>query len=486
MTIIKIVREGLKSQVVRDLVGERFINLFEALNGDVATGNDQPPDRRGMWGLATRLTGFLSRLVVRGLQWLATDGLELLRDAVFELANFDWNQTDDELLRGINQEGLNLVAALGSSLGTGAAWMASIGLSAAVAVKFPVIGGKVAMEIAREGGEEIRGALRSFASQARISAIRASLLGSLLTARKLRLFGFSPQSQQKEPWTWAIGFENLIESIPIDSLRIFAENFFESFFEGLLEVTYVISYSIDDYYSSQRLALNNSFGEQRAVILTPDRRSEDENVILRGPQTLIQQNIQTALVSHQLVHNRDIGQIVGQPAGDWLRAGVQRRVLTITYRNKELPPWTLPNGERIKEITITIPDCRIGLNWRDIKAVCRPWTWGKFRATANLDNGRKLKVNGSSPVEAEQTLRRFATLQTAEILTLSVTEEKDRHPDLIKRPEQVWPSYGHLLVRRRVSGDSGLTELNGQNYQNDRIRFELWPNEEPEGLPLLT
>jgi hypothetical protein len=293
-------------------------------------------------------------------------------------------------------------------------------------------------------------------------------------------------TEQREPWTIAGEIEERIESIDNRYIRAFVENFVESAVDAVIEVGYVVSYAIDDYYSTTRRAVNNSFGEQRAVILTPDRRSEDENVILRGPQTLIQQNIQTALVSHQLVHNRDIGQIVGQPAGDWLRAGVQRRVLTITYRNKELPPWTLPNGERIKEITVTIPDCRVGLNWRDIKAACRPWTWGKFRATANLDNGRKLKVNGSSPVEAEQTLRRFATLQTAEILTLSVTEEKDRHPDLIKRPEQVWPSYGTLLVRRRVSGDSGLTELNGQNYQNDKIRFELWPTDEPEGLPLLT
>ena len=482
MAILKIIREGLRSQVVREAIGERRLDIFEALT----TSGDDGNGGGGLLGLGRRLVGFLTNVVGQAARWLLSNAWDIFVEASFEIATFDWNQTDASIRESIDANWVQLAGSFGDLFGTGLVWTVSIGLSAAAAVKFPVLGGQIAQVIAEEGGEELRGALRGFLTQSRDVLTRNLILGGFLTARRLRLFGLAPVTEQREPWTIAGEIEERIESIDNRYIRAFVENFVESAVDAVIEVGYVVSYAIDDYYSTNRRAINNAFGEQRAVILTPDRRSEDENVILRGPQTLIQQNIQTALVSHQLVHNRDIGQIVGQPAGDWLRAGVQRRVLTITYRNKELPPWTLPNGERIKEITVTIPDCRVGLNWRDIKAVCRPWTWGKFRATANLDNGRKLKVNGSSPVEAEQTLRRFATLQTAEILTLSVTEEKDRHPDLIKRPEQVWPSYGHLLVRRRVSGDSGLTELNGQNYQNDRIRFELWPNEEPEGLPLLT
>lgn len=482
MGVISIARSALRSNIVREAIGERNLDIFASLNNTESGGGFLG----SIWSIGSRLVGFITRAAVSGLRWLVSNLWEIVLEATFEIAVFDWNQTDEAINDAIAANFEQLAGALGDLAGTGAAWLAGIGISSAVALKFPVLGGQVAMAIAAEGGEEIRSALSGFFNQARNVLTRSAVLGTFLTARRLRLFGLAPITEQREPWTIAEAIEERVESIDNRYIRAFVENALESALEGIIELGYVVNYAIDDYYSSQRLSLNNAFGEQRAVLLTPDKRAEEENVILRGPQTLIQQNIQTALMNHQLVHNRDIGQIVGQPAGDWLRAGVQRRMLTLTFRNKQQPPWTLPTGERIKEITITIPDVRVGLTWSEIKAIARPWVWGKFKATANLDNGRKLKLNAASANEAENTLRQFATLTTAEILTTNVSEEKDRHPDLIKRPEQVYPAYGVLLVRRRVSGDSGLTDLEGQSYNDDRIRFELWPDEEPEGLPPLT
>lgn len=485
MTAITIARDSLRSRVIRETVGDRTIDLFASLN----QGEDEATGPLGaLLSLGGRLLGFITGAAMSGLGWLASNLFDLIVEAIFEIVTFDWNQLDTDIQDTIDNNTTQIFAALGGAAGRGTAWLAAIGISSAVSIKFPVLGGAVALRLAEEGGEEIRSALRAAATQASQLMTRSAVAATFLNGRRIRRWILNePERTQPLPtWTIAQGFENLIETIAGDNIRAFVENFFEELFESLIEVGYVVNYAIDDYYTAARRASEATFGEQRALIITPDRRAENENVILRGPQTLIQQNTQTALVQHAIVKNRDVGQIVGQPAGDWMKAGIQRRLMTLTFRNKEQPPWTMPAGERIKEITVTIPDARMGLTWTEIKSVARPWTWGRFRATANLDNGRKLKIHGATEQEAENTLRQFATLTTAEILTLSVTEEKDRHPDLRKEPERVYPSFGVLLVRRRVSGDSGLTDLEGQSYDDSRIRFELWPSEEPDGLPPLT
>ena len=484
MSVLSLARSGLKSQIVRELVGERTLDIFTSLGGNEEPGGGGILG--GLMNLGTRLSGFLTQAAMRGLSWAVNNLWEMIVEASIEIVTFDWNQTDAAIRESIEQNNIQMFAALGSLAGTGTVWLASAGIAGLAAMKFPVSRRKFALAIAQEGGVEIRSALQGFLMQSRDLMTRNTVMSGFLTARKMRLFGLAPITDQREPWSIAEAVEDWVQSIDNARLRAFTENFIDAAVESIIEVGYVVSYTIDDYYGAQRLANNAAFGPQKKVLLTPNNQAEEENLILRGPLTLIQQNVQSALVQHQLIHNRDVGQIVGQPAGDWLRAGVQRRTLTIVFKNKQSPPWTLPNNERIKQVTITIPDCKQGLTWNEIKQAARPWIWGRFKATANLDNGRKLKLNAATEGEAEQQIRRFALLQSAEILTLNISEEKDRHISLVKRPEQMYPSYATLLVRRRVSGDSGLTDLEGQSYRNSVIRFDLWPESEPAGLPPLT
>lgn len=483
MSVLSLSRNTLKSQVIREFIGERTLDIFTSMGGQRSGGSGF---LSGLLNLGGRFSGFLLSVAARGLAWLGRNAWEIFVEASIEFFTFNWNQTDEAIRQQIEGNNIQLSAALGQLAGTSAVWIASAGIAGLASLKFPVIGGQVALAIAREGGEEIRSSLQSFLLQARDIMTRNTVMSGFLTARRLRLFGLAPIDDQREPWSIAEWVEDRVQDIDNPRLRAFVEGALDGALEAVIEVGYVVTNTIDDYYATQRLANNAALGEQRKVLLTPNVAAPDENLILRGPQTLIQSTVQTALVQHQLVHNRDVGQIVGQPAGDWIRAGVQRRVLTIVFKNKSEPPWTLASGERIKQVTLTIPDCRMGLTWAEIKAAARPFTWGRYRATANLDNGRKLKVGGATEGEATTTLRRLALLQSAEILTLSVTEEKDRHPFLVKRPEQMYPAYATLLIRRRVSGDVGLVDMEGQGWRNEMIRIDLWPETEPPGLPILT
>ncbi len=485
MGVIAIARSALSSQITRELMGDRTIDIFTSI-----TTNESESAGGGLlstiFGIGSRLAGFLVSVVGNFVGFLLRNLWDIIIEAAFEIVSFDWNQTDNAIRSQMESNNLQIFSALGGLAGTSTVWLASLGIAGLFTFKFPVVAGQVAVAIAREGGEEIRGQLQSFFSVSRNALTRNAVLGGFLTARRLRLFGMEPVENQREPWIIAEAVEERVEAIDDVRIRNFVEEFLESAVESLVEVGYVVSYTLDDYFSSNRIANNAAFGQQRGVILTPDNRIPDERVVLRGPQTLVQEQIQSVQAGHLWIHNRDVGQVVGQPAGDWIKAGIQRRRLTIVFKSKEKPPYVDPEGEGIKEVSVTIPHVDVGLTWERIKRAAKKWNWGKYRAVARLDNGRYLKCHGATEDEAEDKLRELLTLQDGEILTLSVTEEKDRHINLRKRSTMMYPAYATLVVRRAVSGDSGTTDASGQSYRQEHRRIELWPDSEPDNFePLL-
>ncbi|NJL21647.1 MAG: hypothetical protein HC895_13820 [Leptolyngbyaceae cyanobacterium SM1_3_5] len=488
MSLISIAQNALQSQTVRNLIGERVIDIFADLSVPETEERDEEgnPIQRWVNDMTSRLVGFITNTIQRAVSWFISNAWSTIVEAGYTIFNFDWNQTDAALQSAINANNVQIAGALGQALGTGSVWLVSVALATGASLKFPVLGGKIALALAEEGGEEIRGQVVSLLNTTRGALARNSVLGTMLTLRRLRLFGLVPITEQREPWSIASAVEERIESIDNEMLRAFVENFVEGAVDALIEVGYVVSYAIDDFYSTSRLANETMFGEERAVKVYPDRNNEEEFITIRGPQQLLKQNVQTALTSHRWVHNRDLGQLVGQPAEDWVRAGMQRRKLTIVFKSKESPPWIAAPGQpRVKEVTYTIPEPDLGLTWTKIKTAAKHYTWGKFRATANLNNGRQMAVYGATEAEAERKLRELLPLSTGELLTLSVSEEKDRHPNLRKEAREMYPAYATLLIRRSTAELTGTNDLSGNNYRQELRRIELWPDTEPPNSPPL-
>ncbi|MBD2465768.1 hypothetical protein H6G89_32790 [Oscillatoria sp. FACHB-1407] len=479
---INLTRNQFSSRIVRELVGERTIDIFTSLTQSEGQG-----EGGGIVGvvsfLGSRLVGFLTKAVFGALRWLLRNIWDVVVTLYFEVINFDWNQTDAAIQAQIHSNNVEIAGALGQLSGTGLVWLASIGVATALTVKFPVLAGEVALRLAEEGGEEIRSQLSNFLTVTRNSVTRSVVLGTFLTARRMRAFGLSPVTQQKQPWTIAEAVEEKVESIPVDTIRAFVENFLESVQDAIIEVGYVVSYALDDYYSANRMANQSLLGQERAIRLIPDKRVEGESIVLTGQQAIVQQSVQTAIVAHRFIYNRDVGQVVGQPAEDWVKAGVQRRKLTIVFKSKEQPPWRNPTDEeRVKECTYTIPEPKRGLTWSEIKTAANRWVWGKYRATANLENGRQMAVHGATASEAEQKLRELLSLSSLELLTLSVTEERDRNARLKKSPRMMFPAYATLLIRRSTAEMTGRTDLSGENFSEERVRIDLWTSAPPPDL----
>jgi len=180
-----------------------------------------------------------------------------------------------------------------------------------------------------------------------------------------------------------------------------------------------------------------------------------------------------------------MGIVVGQPAASMGRANFQARQLIILFRSRPQPPWRELTGKRCREASVQIPDLKIAVSWEEIKAAASSFTWGKFRATANMDNRRQMAVYGNTAQEAENKLRRLAVLSTSQILTLSVSEEGERPTKLRKEPTIMYPAYATLINRRNTIDGEGRTSIDNQTYDEKTIRFPLWVTKEPKTLPPL-
>jgi len=136
-------------------------------------------------------------------------------------------------------------------------------------------------------------------------------------------------------------------------------------------------------------------------------------------------------------------------------------------------------------VTYSIPDAKLGLTWREIKQAANSFTWGRYRATANLNNQRQMAVYGASPAAARSKLKELLRLSTAEILTLSISEEEERDPRLRKEPTQMYPAFATLFMRRSSVDGQGRVLIDGRDLDETLIRIPLYPKDEPANLPPL-
>lgn len=436
------------------------------------------------------LTGFITgngwwaRLFQNTVTGIFNWGMQQLT----KLVNFDFNQSDKQLLSLMNAQGNRLAALWGGLAGQALGWTVSIALGYGVSLVIPVIGGATLAKAVTAGakveaGKDVGSGFINTIVQSLTAFGEFALVGSYFLARSAINRGKEWQGGNGV-WSMSALFENVVNAIPLEWVRTFINSAVDSATDSFWEGGIIIAQELDNAFDKAKADREAQRGKRRTVTLKPDRRRA-ETFILKGDQLDLEEEILSTMNNYRLIANRDVGQIVGMPAEDYLSAKPLRRQLTIVFKTKKEPPWKMPDGKQAKQREVTIPDADLGLTWAKIKLAAKPYIWGKFRATAHLDNGRQMAVYGSSKSEAEKTLRRLAELSTAKILALNVTEEVEkRNINLKKQAMQVYPAYATLLVRRPTTGE-GRNFTDGSKLEEDRIRLDLWPNEAPKGTPPL-
>lgn len=487
---VSLARASLLSRSVRQSVAGRGLTRKLNLSGKLKSNQDDGSGGplgflkgfvNSAFKLGQRLVGFISK-ILSGVSFTFGAIFGVVVRASQSISTFDWNASDKEIQQMIDARNNALAGTWGATLGSGTGWIAGIGIGYGLTVLCPVIGSaQLAKVVAGEASLE---ALEEVGASA-MNAVRqtAATLGSnaLLSGyRRFRKFlGINPPDSAPS-WTIAGQLENKIESIKNPALRNFVEEFVDEFFDSFIESGYIFAYELDSQLAAARAA--NAGGVSRAVRLTPDKEAPGEAIVLAGPQDQLKQSVQTMLGQYKLIYNRDVGQIVGMPADDALRAAPHRRKMTILFNEQEKPPFRRANGDRGTRVVLTIPDPKTDLSWERIKRAAKPYTWGPYRCTAHLTNGRQMAVYGGTAQDAEEKLKDLLELTNCEISTMAITQERDRSPRLRKNPTRVYPQAAVLLVRREsVDPDKGRP-IGDKVQAERRVRFDLWTKNEPRAF----
>lgn len=496
---LTLIKSTLQSRSARQLVTggvTRYINLFPSIGGDrdesgnVLTRIFSPLSQAAGW-----LFGALSWVTIR-----VTDIFGWLVGGVTRLSTFNWNASDDQLRALQRSQNITMAAIWGSVTGQGLGWLAGIGVGYGVGMLCPVIGGSalaryITSSVLDEATAELTLGLRAALVQTAETVGNNLLISGYMQYRNLlksapdrvlrSIYGEETANFIKSSWgregepsmTFSGFIEERVESIDNDVVRVFVENMLEEGWDSFVESGFIIAYELDNAFSQSRASQNASLGKERSVILTPDVRA-NEKIVISGKEELAKQAIADTMNTFSLIYNRDVGNIVGLTEKEYLKAQPLRRKAHFVFRHRPSPPWKDEEGQ-IRDFSYAVPDLKTGLSWLELKAAARPFIWGEYRATANLDNGRQMAIYGASPNEAENALLRLLALSRAEIVTLNVSQEKIRHPSLRKRPTTIYPAYVHLLVRRPSTDPTDITDLNGNTSSEERQRVLLWPDTEP-------
>lgn len=290
-------------------------------------------------------------------------------------------------------------------------------------------------------------------------------------------------------WSFAQAVETKIEKIPSQFWQNFTEELIESAIDACIEAGYVVANSVEGYYAQQKLAQALAQEAQRVVEVTPNRDNDAEKFVLAGPESEVRGQLTSVLTTHQMIESRDVGQVIGQPLDDYIRARpLEGLRLQFNLYSLKAPPYSRRGSQRLVEVTVSVSDVsRALLDWDRLRQVCggpNGYLWGRYLARARLDNGGSMKVYGATPDEAEDRLRAFLSLSTAEIKTLSVTEEKRTaervaNPKLMKETTRVYPGHVSIINRQRTLFlDRGSPSRNG-NYIDKEARLDLWRSTKP-------
>lgn len=458
-----------------------------------------------LWNAALSLTWGTVKLTF-------TSAWGIIVGAAQALWQFDWNASDESLKASIANQNIALAAVWGGVAGSSFGWLAGIGVGYGVSLVVPVIGGallarSIAATVGKEALEELAA---SFTAAIRITVrtlAKSAITNAYISFRQMvkrmdqktleKFLGKDAANAIKNQWgnkggpnaSIANFVDNKVESIKNKALSAFVEEFLEESWDSFVEAGFIVAQELDAAIAQNKLSTQKQLGTERTLTLQPDDRLKGEVLTFANvPQNLLMPAVQQTINTHRMVSNRDIGQFVGALVEDYARAMPLTLRAKIKLFSVDAPPYVSTQKKRIVEVTVSIPDLRRSkLDWDDIKRACggnNGYLWGRFKATAQLSNGRPFIVYGSSKEQAEDQLRLFLTLSTAEIVTLNVTEELKEgarltNPRLQKESTRVYPAYLTVVNRElQVATDMGKPIKKG-NYRDVSRRIELWSKQKP-------
>ena len=458
--------------------------------------------------------GWIIQQLVSTISFSFTGAWGLFNQVVANIYNFNWQTTDEQLDQQLESMRNALIGQYGGALGNAVGWLAcGVAPAAGIFAFNELLGAYLLKEVGEEALDEISGnivallrsSFRLFAQEKVINTFKNTRktikkwnegLSKNSWERKALDYFFAGRSddlirtwgdKDRKPWSFRIWVEQRIESIQSEPIRNFVEEFYDELIDSCVEAGYVIAGGLDTWVLQQQMTADAVHGQQRLVTIQPDRESENETITLAGNEQTVRAQLPQVLAQHQMIENRDIGQWVGETIRDSTRANPSELTVRLLLYSEKKPPYS-----RAKQrTTITLHDFNSGdLNWRKIKNAiggATGYTYGRFRGTAKLSNGRQLVCYCSTDREAEDLLKELEKLIDPDIQAISITEERRtgaraNGKPLQKQPIKIYPAYLYIESKQRIlnqgTDDQGFQTLDG-TYNTRRFRVPLFTDEKP-------
>lgn len=185
-----------------------------------------------------------------------------------------------------------------------------------------------------------------------------------------------------------------------------------------------------------------------------------EEIIISGNEETVKPIITMLIGISQLLQNRDIGQFVGEPLEENVRAIPSLLSMKIIWYSAPEPPFQAAVGKRYIKAECNIPDVnRKNLKWETIKELAggkNGYEWGAFLANARLDNGRQMHVRGATEAIARKQMERMLQMTKAEVTSLAVTELKKAGrraagQTMEIKPTRIYPAFFLVVNAKKIN-----------------------------------
>jgi hypothetical protein len=225
-------------------------------------------------------------------------------------------------------------------------------------------------------------------------------------------------------------------------------------------------------------------------------------IFLSGNEETLKPVITLLIALNQLIDSKDIGQFVGEPIEDNVKALPHALRMKLFWYSKKSPPYIASMGTKLVKAEYQIPDVdRKIVDWATIKTAMGGndgYMWGRFVATVNLDNGRQMQCYGATAKEADNQLEKLLTLTTAKPLTFGVTELKKegrraKGESMEIESTRVYPAYMVLINSKRITKlarkafieeekTKVRSKLRGDYLERGTERIKMWTEKRPDNF----
>ncbi|AFZ01636.1 hypothetical protein [Calothrix sp. PCC 6303] len=225
-----------------------------------------------------------------------------------------------------------------------------------------------------------------------------------------------------------------------------------------------------------------------------------EEIIVSGSEETVKPIITMLMGISQMLNNRDIGQFVGEPLEENIKAVPSLLTMKIVWYSAKEPPFQAPVGKRFIKAECNIPDVyKSKLKWETIKQLAggaNGYEWGEYLALAKLDNNRQMHVRGATKAIASKQLDNMLELTKAKVTSISVIQltkagRRASGQTLEIKPARIYPANFIIVNSKKIDATQQriyrdeiatrkLSTLRGDYAKRGSQRIPLWTDKPPK------